>query len=287
MSVLLFIKDLLLATLAQLASLFLGIFIFGLLIHFISQLSFKSLENAFGSFGTYLVAWIGTPIHELGHALFCLIFVHRIKEIRFFRPDRNTGTMGYVYHKWNPRNPWQVLGNFFIGIGPVILGCAALFALFYFLIPGSSRVWDSIIGSVGAIGNNAPIGSYFAVFRDAAAAIVKNVFSFDNLSLWQFWVFLYVSICIASNIRLSWADIKGSFSGLGCLIVPFIILNLVLLLTGRTADSVFPYTASLLGGIYSLLILALIMTLAGFVLIYLLAATYYRLRYRSILNPFK
>ena len=130
MSFLIFIKDLLLATLAQMASLFLGIFIFGLLIQFISQLSFKSLGNAFGPGGTYLVAWLGTPVHELGHALFCLIFGHKIEEIRFFKPDKDTGTLGFVYHTWNPKNPWHVLGNFFIGIGPVVLGCAVLFALF-------------------------------------------------------------------------------------------------------------------------------------------------------------
>ncbi|OGO20348.1 MAG: hypothetical protein A2Z15_01005 [Chloroflexi bacterium RBG_16_50_11] len=287
MSFLIFIKDLLLATLAQMASLFLGIFIFGLLIQFISQLSFKSLGNAFGPGGTYLVAWLGTPVHELGHALFCLIFGHKIEEIRFFKPDKDTGTLGFVYHTWNPKNPWHVLGNFFIGIGPVVLGCAVLFALFYFLIPGSSRVWDSIIVSVNSIGSSASIGSYFTVFEDATLSIIKLIFNFANLSTWQFWVFLYLSICIASNVRLSWADVKGSFSGFGCVVLPFIILNLILLLAGRTTDNVFPYTASVLGGIYSLLILALIMVLIGFVLIYLFSATYYRLRYKIILNPFK
>jgi hypothetical protein len=287
MDALIFIKDLLLATLGQMAALFLGFFIFGLLIHFISQLTFKSLANAFGPWGTYFVAWLGTPVHELGHALFCLIFMHKIEEIRFFKPDQNTGTLGYVYHKWNPKNPWQVLGNFFIGIGPMVLGCAALFALFYFLIPDSSRVWDSIISSVNSLGANASVGDYFAVFRDSILSIFNIIFISSNLHAWQFWVFLYLSICIASNVRLSWGDVKGSFSGLGCIVLPFLILNLILLLAGRTADGVFPYTASVLGTIYSLLILALIMVLIGFVLIYLFSATYYRLRYKIVLNPFK
>src|SRR3989304_2061427 len=145
MTVLVFIKDLLLATFGQMASLFAGVFIFGLLIHFFSQLTFKSLERAFGRVGIYFVAWLGTPIHELGHALFCVIFGHRIVKIELFKPDPVTGTLGYVDHKWNRHNPWQVLGNFFIGIGPVILGCAVLFTTFYFLIPNSYQAWDSII----------------------------------------------------------------------------------------------------------------------------------------------
>src|SRR3989304_5001472 len=113
MAVLIFIKDLIIATFSQMASLFAGVFIFGLLINFFSQLTFKSLERAFGSGGTYFVAWLGTPIHELGHALFCLIFRHRIVKIEFFKPDPVSGTLGYVVHKWNRHNLWQVLGNFF------------------------------------------------------------------------------------------------------------------------------------------------------------------------------
>jgi len=286
MSVLLFVKDLVLATLGQIASLFLGVFIFGLMIHFISQLTFKSLGNSLGPKGTYLVSWLGTPIHELGHALFCLIFGHKIETIHFFKPDQATGTLGYVYHKWNPKNPWHVLGNFFIGVGPMVLGCAVLFGLFYFLIPDSGSVWNAIITNVSDIEKGSPIGSYLTVFQGSALSIIKLIFTWANLAHWQFWVFLYLSICVASNVRLSPADIKGSLSGFGCIIMPFLILNLILLLAGRTTDNVFPYTASVLGGIYSLLILALIMVLIGFILIYLLSAIYYRLRYRSILNPF-
>ena len=287
MSVLIFAKDVLLATLGQTASLFLGIFIFGLLIQFIAQLSFHSLGNAFGPPGTYVVAWLGTPIHELGHALFCVIFGHRIEDMKIFSPDPNSGTLGYVYHTWNPKNPWHVLGNFFVGIGPVVLGSAVLFGLFYFLIPDSGTVWSTIIHDVSNIEKDASISIYATVFRDSALAIIKLIFTWNNLGLWRFWVFIYLSICVVSNIRLSWADIKGSLAGLGCIVMPFLILNLILLLAGRTTDYVFPYTASALGGAYSLLILALIMVLIGFILIYLLTAIYYRLRYKSILNPFK
>jgi hypothetical protein len=95
MPVLAFIKDLIIATFAQMTSLFVGVFLFGLLIHFISHITFKSIERAFWNKGTYFVAWLGTPIHELGHALFCVIFMHRIVEIEFFKPDPLTGTLGY------------------------------------------------------------------------------------------------------------------------------------------------------------------------------------------------
>jgi hypothetical protein len=285
MTVLIFIKDLLLATLGQMISLFAGLFIFGLLIQFVSQLTFRSMERAFGK-GVYLVAWLGTPIHELGHALFCVIFGHRIEDISLFRPDPVTGTLGYVYHKWNRKNPWHVLGNFFIGIGPMVLGCAVLFGLFYFLIPGSSGVWGSISESVGAVSQDSLIAGYFNVFADSALAIIRIIFNPANLSLWQFWLFLYLSICVSGNIRLSWADFKGTLSGLGCIVLPFLLLNLVLLLIGSSSEEFFPSAAASLGAVFSVLILALIMAIIGFVVVYIFAATWYRLRYKLILNPF-
>lgn len=287
MTILIFIKDFLIATLGQLVSLFLGIFIFGLLIQCISQMSFKSLANAFGVGGTYIVAWLGTPIHELGHAFFCLIFGHKISDIRFFKPDQNTGTLGYVYHKWNPKNPWHVTGNFFIGIGPMILGSAVLFTLFYFLIPGSAGIWESISSGVKAAGEAPSFMSYLSVFKDSALAILNIIFMSSKPELWQFWIFLYLSICIASNVRLSWADIKSSLSGLGCIIIPVFILNLVLMLVGKDSGIFLPYTASVLGIIYSLLIFSLVMALIGFLFIYVISAVFYWLRYRSLLNPIK
>jgi hypothetical protein len=282
-----FIKDFLLATLGQMASLFLGIFIFGLLIQFISQMSFKSLANTFGPGGTYVVAWLGTPVHEFGHALFCLIFNHRIAEMKIFSTDKDSGTLGYVYHKWNPKNPYHVIGNFFIGIGPMILGCGVLFGLFYFLLPGSSAVWSGIMADFKAIESTTAIVSYLTIFRDSMLSIIQLIFTWSNLSTWQFWVFLYLSICVASNIRLSWADFKGSLSAIGCVILPFFILNLILMLFGRASDTFYPYTASALGIIYSLLILALILALMGFVIIYFFCNLFYWLRYRHMLSPFR
>ena len=286
MSILAFIKDLLIATFTQMASLFAGIFIFGLLIHFISHLTFKSIEKAFWSKGTYFVAWLGTPIHELGHAFFCVVFMHKIVEIELFKPDPITGTLGYVYHKWNRSNPWQVLGNFFIGIGPVILGYVVLLAIFYFLIPNSSQVWDAISGRVSEVDQNHSIEGYFTILGASALDTTRLVFTVANLASWRFWVFCYVSICVASNIRLSLSDMKGALSGFGCVVLPFLLINFLGLITGFGSEKFFPVTVSSLGMVYSLLILALVMVLLGFILTYLVSAAFVKLRRGYILNPF-
>ena len=286
MPVLVFIKELVVATFSQMASLFAGVFFFGLLIHFISQLTFKSLERSFGRTGTYLVAWLGTPIHELGHALFCVIFMHKIVEIEFFKPDPLTGTLGYVYHKWNRSNPWQVLGNFFIGIGPVILGCVVLFVTFYFLIPNSYQVWDYIIARVKEIDSSYSVGSYFEILGGSSFAMTKLIFTISNLTSWSFWIFCYLSICVASNIRLSLSDVKGALSGFGCIVLPFLLINFLALIIDLSSVKFFPFIASSLGVVYSIFVLALTMVLLGFIVTYLVSATYVKIKRGYLLNPF-
>ena len=281
-----FFQDLFTLTFSQIISVFSGIFIFGLLIHFISHLTFNSLGKAFGTSGTYFIAWLGTPIHELGHVLFCIIFGHKITKMEFFKPDPQTGTLGYVNHQWNKANPWQVLGNFFIGIGPVILGCLVLFGLFYLLVPNSSGAWDSIVAAVNGMGSDSSLGDYFIILKDSLLTFIKYLFTAANISTWQFWVFCYLSICVAANIRLSWSDIKNSLSGFIYVIVLLLLINIIGLLTGLSRNGFFPFTTSSLSIMYGLLILALIMTLIGFLIIYGVAAIYTRFRYRQFLNPF-
>jgi hypothetical protein len=286
MSVAEFFKDLFLLTFSQIISLFAGIFIFGLLIHFLSHFMFNSLGRAFGPAGTYLVAWLGTPIHELGHVIFCIIFGHKITKVELFSPDPQSGTLGYVNHEWKKSNPWQVLGNFFIGIGPIIIGSLALLGLFYLLAPNGSRAWDSIIAGANQLGADNTVGGYLAVLKDSFLVFVKAVFTVANISSWQFWVFCYLAICVVSNIRLSLADIKNSLSGLGCLVIPFIIVNIIALLSGIGSERYYPFTASTLSIMYSLFILALILTAGGFIITYLISAMWVKLWRRKILNPF-
>jgi hypothetical protein len=281
-TVLLFLKDLALATLVQMAYLAAGVFIFGLLIQLVSQFTFRSLEKTFGRWGTYLVAWLGTPVHELGHVVFCIIFRHRIVEMSLFKPDPNTGTLGYVYHRWDRRNPWQVMGNFFIGIGPVVLGSGVLFILFYFLVPGGPETWGSILSGMNGAGAGG-VGGYLEALWDSSLAMLKTIFILENLAGWRFWVFLYLCICVAANLRLSLADVRGSLSGLLYVLLPFFVVNLVIMLVSETGG---PPAAGWLGAAYGLLTLALVMVVIGFVLVYLFSAVIYRLMYRATLKPF-
>ena len=99
----------------------------------------------------------------------------------------------------------------------MILGCAVLFGLFYLLIPGSSQRMG-YHSEPGRRYRTLLVGSYFEVWSGSALALVKLIFTLENLVSWRFWVFLYLAICISANIRLSWSDFKHTLSGLGCFV---------------------------------------------------------------------
>lgn len=50
-----------------------------------------------------LTAWIGVPIHELGHAIMCLLFRHKIVATQFFPTDTSQGALGYIQHQYNQK----------------------------------------------------------------------------------------------------------------------------------------------------------------------------------------
>ena len=64
------------------------------------------------------------PLHELSHALACLLFRHKITGIRLVSFDGGLG--GYVNHTWNTKSLYQRFGLFFIAIAPLLTAIAML-----------------------------------------------------------------------------------------------------------------------------------------------------------------
>jgi hypothetical protein len=81
-----------------------------------------------GRKAVYFTAWIGTPIHELSHTLVHLLFGHEVIKVVLFKPEPETGVLGYVTYKYDTSSILHNVGCFFAGIAPLVgnLGLAAL-----------------------------------------------------------------------------------------------------------------------------------------------------------------
>ena len=113
--------------LLQLVVIFGLIFIFGFTIAAINKRFYYNLGDK-SHIVCIATGFIGTPIHELSHALMCIIFGHKINEIKLFTPSCSDGLLGYVNHSYNSKNFYQRMGNFFIGIAPIVFGSCLLIA---------------------------------------------------------------------------------------------------------------------------------------------------------------
>ncbi len=111
-------------TLIQIGIFVVSIYVVGFIISIINKLFYKIAGTSKAViYGTGI---IGTPIHELSHALFCVIFLHKITEIKLFQINSEDGTLGYVKHAYNKKNIYHLIGNFFIGVAPILIGTIIL-----------------------------------------------------------------------------------------------------------------------------------------------------------------
>ena len=130
--------DIILSTLGVIV--ILGLFAYG-----VERLYVFLMGRTFGRQSIFATAIIGVPIHELGHAAACLVFGHRITEIKLFNPRAEDGVFGYVKHRYNARNLYHQIGNLFIGLGPIFSGVFVSSLIMLICFRGA---WVEYMGSV-------------------------------------------------------------------------------------------------------------------------------------------
>lgn len=178
----------------------------------------------------YVTGFIGTPVHEGAHALMCLIFGHKITEIKLFQINSSDGTLGYVYHSYNPRNWWQKIGCLFIGIAPVLVGGLLLAGLLYLLLP------DLFVSAA----NDIVAADFAGDFGGALLTVLRSFAGmFGYVGTWQWWVFILVGSFIALHMTLSREDVRGALSGIVAYAAAFLVVDLVLALVGGGLLSAF------------------------------------------------
>lgn len=233
--------------------------VFGFIVSLLNRLFYANFGYSARAV-CYATGFIGTPVHELSHALFCLIFGHKIEEIKLFQIS-DDGTLGYVNHTYNPRNVYHVIGNFFIGVAPIVCISAILYLLSGYLLPDFAIEVENFALGLDIDNLGEALSDIFG--------IVGTFFSF--VASWQFWVFLLVGLFLAPHMTLSGADIKGALGGTGILLLVLLVADAILWFVSYDMLTDFTAIMTAVGGyllcffIMALLILA-IMVLVSFVI---------------------
>ncbi|KFN02122.1 hypothetical protein D0U04_15865 [Bacillus clarus] len=214
-----------LTSVIQLFSLIGSIIVIGFILGYLESLTRTYWSRAFGRKGFLLTAWIGVPIHELGHAIMCILFGHKIVAAQFFPTNTNDGALGYVQHQYNRRNIYQRIGNFFIGIGPIFSGITALILFMYYFVPESYALFNSTLETTTqstSINIEMIQNMFLSTFF-----LLKSLFTLNNLFNLSFWLFLFIAICISAHIALSRPDIEGSVDGVIAIFIVLLLFNVI------------------------------------------------------------
>ncbi len=206
------------------------IFLFGFIISLLRR-AFCAIAGKSGPKILLFTGIIGTPIHELSHAVMCVIFGHRIREIKLFCPLSHDGSLGHVAHSYNKKNIYHQIGNFFIGTAPVALSSGIIVLLMLILLPDAFSYTENAISSLSFTDDisSVPISELFDFISGSFAAI----FSLENFSSWRGWVFIILSIMISTHMEMSGSDIKSGLLGL-------LYITLVLFLIDGALYVIFP-----------------------------------------------
>ena len=223
------IWDILIAFCMQIAGTVGVIFLFGFLVACCNRTFYRNFGRR-GRAVCYVTGFFGTPVHELSHALMCVIFGHRILEVKLFQVSDTDGTLGYVAHTFNRRNIYQRVGNFFIGIAPIVVITAILYLIAWLLLPAMTGEFFAAVGNVDLS------EGFVSVMVCLFSAI--GVF-FSYAAQWQWWVFLLIGMLLSLHMTLSGADIKGAIDGLLFVAVALLLADIIMGLCSMSALSAF------------------------------------------------
>ncbi|MFA6271622.1 MAG: M50 family metallopeptidase [Patescibacteria group bacterium] len=140
---------------------------------------------------------LGIIIHELSHAIACVLVRARIVRIRFFAPEG-----GEVEHG-QPRVP--IIGKPIIGLAPLV-GC-------------SLSLWGLFV--LFGYHNALPNIDFSATFLQNVNVLFQSALDFfrSYSNDWMFWLFLYLATGISASIAPSTVDIKNAIWGILFLII--------------------------------------------------------------------
>lgn len=232
----------------------------GLCVSLFRGIFVRMLGGRFGHGVVIATSIVGTPVHELGHALMCLLFGHTITDISLWQPNSTDGNLGFVTHAYNPRNIYHILGNLFIGIGPIFSGLGVLTLALWLGFPETFAAYTSTASGMAAAGEGG-----FVIFLEGLKMLPRmldEIIHGGGVPVWGRIIALLVILSVAQHVSLSPADIKGAAKAIPLYLAVVLILTVVCGLIGTVAmDAVTGALATFSAYLTSLFVIVLISAL--------------------------
>jgi len=210
-----------------------AVVICGLAVSLCRNLFVSMMGGGFGRGVVLATSIVGTPVHELGHAIMCLLFGHRITSMSLWQPRSPDGNLGYVTHVYRRRNLYHILGNLFIGVGPIFSGLAVLTLALLLGFPDTLSAYAATASRMASAGEGGI--SLFLEGLKMLPRMVEELTVSGSIPLWVKVLSLLVILSVSQHISLSPADIKGALTALPIYLALVLILTAICGLLGQDA----------------------------------------------------
>lgn len=256
------------ATFMQVFVLLGPLLVLAFIMHVVASNNERLSYKLFGRRGyLYVFGWLGTAVHELGHAIFAILFGHKIQSMVLFNPDPNSGSLGHVSHSYDSSSAYQNIGNFFIGIGPILFGSIILFLISYLL-------FDINVMRLGTVSFSMDSLLSISALKETAVGVWESTWTYVQLVLtneksnwWRIILLLYVLFAAGSSITLSMADVQGAMGGFVYFVILLLLFNLATLWIGDFTINMISNLSNIFTGFYFLILLSIMVNLLFIVII--------------------
>ena len=246
----------------------LGIFVgCGLAVHWICRL-FSRLIGSSSKMWFRTTSMIGTPVHELGHAVMCKIFSHRITGMKLWNPKPTNGIYGYVEHSYSKKSLWARFGNLFIGMGPLFSGLGVTLLALWLCFP---TLWTEYLTTTQALAVTGDARATFGEIFKGVFVLIRGIPDAFRADWIKSTLGLLVILSVSLHISLSPKDIKSSVGALpiyGGLILVIALATFWTPLSPRISSGL---------AVLSLRLFSLFALVIGFALVWLAVAAIIRL----------
>lgn len=273
-----------LSTLLVLGMVALPIVVCCVILFLLARWQAQRVMETFGWKGILVTGWLGTPVHEISHAIACVCFLHSVQEVSLFKPNPSTGQLGYVKHSYNPKNPYAaILGNTFIPMAPFVGGALVILLLTHFLVPEFASPSKGFPSGPDFSSETLLNPSHYRPLLNKTWGYLNHLKSTvmrrELYERWQFYLYLYLVFCIAMHLAPSGEDFKNFWKPLLWFILLLFVANFIARFfvdfSRKVLDFLSPHVLTLTG----ILTFAIVVSLIGGVLI--LAITFVANRFKK------